>query len=247
MSASESEEARKQREARKAEDEFWEKKRDSFLDGINERIRTMVIGALVVIWGLFNGNEHGAVRVGPGTSRALLGIAAASVLVLIFDSLEYVMGYQLARQRISRVKLRWWKRFDYRGWKDRFFIAKQVLGYTTLLSLVILLGFMLIVSPGAQAQTAAADLKGRWCGKDPSDSNYMILDVTHDNGAFQMSLSDVQCDNVVLKDGALSADCCERHIDDARRDQNDPNVLKVKWEYYTTGYIGENDLVDCAH
>src|ERR1700722_1018732 len=87
------------------EADYWRRKRDVFLDAISDRVRTMSIGTLVLVWGLFTGKEQNAFHFGARSEIALLGVAIGAVLVLILDLVEHSTGYQAARQRIPLEKV----------------------------------------------------------------------------------------------------------------------------------------------
>ncbi|MGD1082190.1 MAG: hypothetical protein ABR881_28060 [Candidatus Sulfotelmatobacter sp.] len=140
-----------------AEAQFWRTKRDAFLDSISDRVRTMSLGALVVVWGLFTGKEQNAFHFGVRSEIALLCVAIGAVLVVILDLIEYSMGYQAARQGIPGEKVRPYK-FNYDVWKTNSLHAKQFIGCATLLALVVILGAILVTSVAHAQKAAVADV-----------------------------------------------------------------------------------------
>jgi len=86
-----------------------ERRRDFFRSGLSDRSRTMSLGALVLIWGVFTEKSGEGIKLTPDLKRALFVVAIGAVLVLMLDFVEYVAGYfstfppHPGRLRIERV------------------------------------------------------------------------------------------------------------------------------------------------
>lgn len=229
------------------EAEFWQKTRDKYLDGINDRIKTMALGTLVLIWGLFIGDEHKGLVLSKGSRIALLVVALGSVLVLLLDYLEYLMGYLAARQRIPGAKM---TTFNYDGWKRGSLIAKHVAGCISLLTLTAVLAVILLGTV-VHAQSAS-DLKafqGHWCGNDQDGNNYMVLDINLDNNNLTATWSnrqrsDEECTVLTAIPYQLSLWCGDHIQLDVEPDRN---ALVADWHETVPDARGTNTLVDCSH
>jgi len=237
-----------------AEAEHWRHQRDSFLNGISERTRTMALGALVTVWGLFTGKDHGMVTLSPRSSRALLFLALGAVLVLVLDFVEYAFGYQAARRKIPGEKVRPCK-FNYDQWKHGLLWVKQTVGCATLVALAVLLTILLNDSI-CHAQTAdqAQPYVGYWCGNDPNGNNWMGIRVAFNSGQLTASYKDTNVretacpvrivwaaekSNPYRKEGHVLLQCVGRSVEAFRRG----GFLEARWT--KPGAVGISHLGNC--
>jgi hypothetical protein len=80
-------------------EEIWEERRNVFLGALNDRIRTIALASLVLIWGLFIGEAHKDVSMGRYTRLSLLLVALGSVTVLLTEYFE-----QWTRLSLHRIE-----------------------------------------------------------------------------------------------------------------------------------------------
>jgi hypothetical protein len=137
-------------------------KRQYYLDGLSDRVRTMCLGSLVLIWGLLTQQETIRLQISATQDRGLLWVAFAAVAVLALDILEYVFGYKEyvkdadgLEPQASRYKRR----------KDKTVASKLIVGSVALIGLLVVL--LSLVTGSARAQTvtpAEMAFHGFWCG-----------------------------------------------------------------------------------
>jgi len=89
------------------------RKCDVYWKGISDRIRTLCLGALVLVWGVFSQKrEETGLLVTVPEKELLLAAAALAVIVIAFDFAEYLFGVQLQanpcgrNRRIAFISLR---------------------------------------------------------------------------------------------------------------------------------------------
>lgn len=76
----------------------WKKKASEYLDIANERTRTMALGVIVVVWGIFTGKEAEELVLSPKMKTLLLWIAVGAVIALACELAEYFLGFLEARK-----------------------------------------------------------------------------------------------------------------------------------------------------
>jgi hypothetical protein len=177
-------------EVRKEEFAYWAKRRDDYFAGLSERIRTMSLGTLVVIWGLFSSDKSALTGTLTKPFKvALLAIALSSVIVLTIDLLEHIFGYQEGRQRTEKCKMK--PDLDYKRLKRRASLAKQILGCATLVAFIAALGAILFTAVVHAAPVEDMNnYYGRWCGGNPNTNESDVLIIDHDEG---VEFNDVKC------------------------------------------------------
>jgi len=227
-------------------EEVWEEKRKGFLDAINDRIRTMALGSLVLIWGLFIGEAHKDVSMRKGSRISLLMVALGSVTVLLFEYVEQWAGYLGAKQALPGSKVKPYG-FPYTEVSRRSFKIKHLLGVGTIIALIVVLG-LLLIQTAVQAQTAN-DMRpyiGNWCGSDRDGNNYMHLTIEHESDRsivrFNWKERDPTECSIVHADTTSAEFRCENNElrIEAKRDNDN---LNVRWQ--RTGDEHEQSLVTC--
>jgi hypothetical protein len=163
-------------------EEVWEEKRKTFLNSIDDRIRTMAVGSLVLIWGLFVGGAHKDLAMKKESRVSLLVVACGAVIVLFVDYIEQWTGYLGARQALPHSKVRP-RNFPYWIVSRRAFGVKHWLGICTMITLIVVLGLLLLQAAQGQTSQQLSPYIGKWCGSDPDGNNWMHLDIEFEAGA----------------------------------------------------------------
>lgn len=224
-----------------AEAKHWISVRNKCLDAMDERIKSMALGTLVLIWGVFAGEEHKVIVLTPGLRISFLLVAIGAIVVLTLDYVEQVMGYMAAKQRIPKQKVKPW---NYRRWGWNAKIAKHVIGCVNLLALLLVLLFG-VLRPGAtpqpevhvayaQSSNPTDQLVGHWCGNDNQGKHYMVLDIdtepeekaTYSSGyanAESCAITHVAVDVLYLYCGAHIGIYVRRQSEMVRADWEDSN------------------------
>lgn len=148
-----------------------EERRETFRSGLSDRSRTMSLGALVLIWGVFTEKSGEGIKLTSDLKRALFAVAIGAVLVLVLDFIEYIAGYfstfppRAGRLRIERVLNR-----------SVCESSRSVcLGSKILVAVVTLLALCFVLVPSLRSQDNDSDkpFKGTWCS-----ANYTCLKVS---------------------------------------------------------------------
>lgn len=137
--------------------------RDAFLDKLSNRTRTLCLGTVVLIWGIFTEKDDKLGIVLSHSSRvALVCIAFSAIVVLTLEFAEYVCGFQY-RRRLAGEKVWWGLKFN--KWETRMRYARIGLGAITLAALCGVL--LWILSPLVFAdERPTYPYTGTWCGHD---------------------------------------------------------------------------------
>lgn len=158
-------------------EDIWDERRKAFLDTINERIRTVALGSLVLIWGLFIGGAHKDVSMKNGSRISLLAVACGAVFVLLIEYVEQWTGYLGAKQAIPGSVVKPYG-FPYTVVSRRMFYLKHLLGVSTIIALIVVLALLLVRSvANAQVDDPLEPYIGKWCGSDSKGHNWMHLSV----------------------------------------------------------------------
>jgi hypothetical protein len=130
-------------------DAYLEKSRiqkEKYWKGVSDRTRTLSLGALVLIWGIFSQKVGESELKFDATSKSyLLGIALCAVVVLALDFFEYLAAYRYRRQQAGE-EVRF-KRFPYHGVEETMRVLKVALAIFALLALCIVLWHALPTPP----------------------------------------------------------------------------------------------------
>ncbi len=219
------------------------KQRDKYWEGISERTRTLCLGTLVVIWGVFSQktNETG-LSFDAYARSALLKIAACAVVVLGLDFAEYLAAFQYRRQ-LSGDRV-FGRKFRYQSLEKVMRFSKVVLGLITLVALCVVIGRVLSVPVHAQG-TSADRFYGTWCGGDRQQGTWGCLKVTNPQGELVVEFTYqgidywITCDQVEIpQDTILNAVCGNAATENAWQN---PNLIEM---HITVGnYEDTRDLL----
>ena len=191
----------------KAERDYWLAKGGTYDSGISDRIRAMSLGCLVLIWGIFAGESKELV-LSLSIKIALLCIGLGAVLVLLFDFVEYALGY---KDSMIKAGLAVAPGYDVKKRKETFLHLKKILGILTLAVLVIVLGAVAISSVVHAAEVNnLGNFMGHWCGTraEGEANEYMLLDITSSYGEPQAILDGkINCDKPVVINGEVRFIC----------------------------------------
>jgi len=161
--------------------DIWQEKKKAFLDAINDRVRTMSLGSLVLIWGLFIGEAHKEFPMNKGPRILLLLIALGAVSTLLLEYVEQWTGYLGAKQALPGSKVKPFG-FPYIVVSKRAFHIKHLLAIGTIITLLIVLGCVLFqTAVYAQTSKEIEPYKGHWLGVDGGGNNYMELRIEYES------------------------------------------------------------------
>jgi hypothetical protein len=217
---------------------------------MDERMKSMALGSLVLIWGVFTGEEHKVITLTDGLKTGFLIVTTGAIVVLVLDYVESLMGYFAARQRIPGQKV---KPMNYRGWERRTKVGKHLIGCLTLLVLLCLLFEALWRGSGptevhAQTNSPMSQFLGHWCGNDTNGNNFMVLDVyDQPEEAIYSNRGSSQeaCDISHPKSDVLEL-LCGNHF--YIRAQRQDSFLRADWEEHNAPTAsGVSLLQDCSH
>jgi len=205
-----------------AENAFWIERRDKFLAGVSDRIRSMSLGSLVLIWSLFTGEHTHVLDLSKATKISLLAIALSTVIVLALDLLEFSSGYQASRQILGETKRM--KKFPHKTVREKTLFVKQLLSAANLLMLIMVLGYLLAGSiVHAQGAGGMTDYYGRWCNGNTNTGTVTVLVIDNAHGYDSVTLDDSACTTPVLGTNSITFDC----NGDAYKASRDQAVLDV--------------------
>ena len=226
------------------EGQFWLKTRNEFLAGLSERIRTMSLGALVLIWGLLVGEHRMVGQSNKHSKIALLTIALCSVVVLTLDFLEYACGYQAGRQRLGEDVR---PNIDYEGVRQRVLLSKQILAALTLFAFILILGGILcneVVNAGGQDEQLK-NYYGRWCVADPNTGKFSVLIIGNNVGQEFVQYNALHCTDLMARVGYIVFVCGQYHYAVAREGASlNMSVWKGQW---SNGHHETRQLFNCKH
>lgn len=200
------------------------KQKDEYAKGISDRTRTLSLGALVLIWGIFSQKAGDSdLKFDPHSKADLLIVAACAVIVLAFDFFEYIAAYEYRRQQAGEKV--WFKRFPYHAVERFMRVSKVTLAVFALLALCAVLWHTLSVPPRTVHADSGVESKffGTWCGGDPN-RRYLCLRVRQPRDQVLVELSSdderdwIGCVNVTFKSDVELDAWCE--------DQQTENVWK---------------------
>jgi hypothetical protein len=216
---------------------YWQKQRDAHIGGIGERLRSMSLGALALIWGLLMGDHSNVLKLDRPLRNGLLGIALAAVVVLLLDFADYWMGYQLTKMR-SGDRL-WFPNIPFIKYKERLLMAKQLVGFTSLVMLVCLLGFLLFATNGngQDSGPVPSGFLHTWCGNN-DEGSYKVLKIESGSPA-SVQLCSASCDSPTVQGDHVLFTCNARHFDTNITGER----LHVTWTQDNAA--GSYDLTNC--
>jgi hypothetical protein len=206
-------------------------KRELYLNGISERTRSLCLGALILIWGLFTqkvGEGMLNVRHWQRIALAIVGIGA--IVVLTFDMAEFWFGFRLYdrltpddpkpkqetdRNREQREQHNASRKPPdyYHKWRNAAMKAKLLTGSLTLLALCMLLITIVFGSIArGDENDGPANFEGLWCH---ALSPYTCLEITafpSDYLTVKLSINldgwgDADCNDQSVLRGILTATC----------------------------------------
>lgn len=187
-----------------------EKKRDAYWDGLSDRTRTLCLGTLALIWGIFDQKKSAdGLDVSRHSKIALLTIGLSAILVLVLDFGEYVFGFEY-RRKLAGEEVR--GDIDFRSWESRIRLLKIVLGALTLIALCIVLACVLSTTAFAQAEHGKLYL-GTWCGGDKTQGKYTCLMVAAPEDEYLVKLAYqgrqgwLDCEELQFGNAELYAHC----------------------------------------
>ena len=114
-------------------------------DKLSTQARTVAIGLLAIIWAILVGESAFLRKLSEGLGKSLLVAAALCILVLIVDSLQYVISYIFVKRTLAAAEEKGLEKTDYDPnsllYKLRagLFWIKQFLLIVTLLYFLALL------------------------------------------------------------------------------------------------------------
>lgn len=196
-------------------------KRELYLNGVSERTRSLCLGALILVWGLFTQKAgEGMLNVRHWQSIALAIVGVGAIVVLTFDMAEFWFGFRLydgltphdpkPKQETDRNT----RPPDYQKRRDVAMKAKLLTGSVTLLTLCMLLITIVFGSIARADENATlASFEGLWC--DAQSGPYTCLEVTvYPSDAFfvRLSIDDdrwgtADCNDQSVVSGILTATC----------------------------------------
>ena len=135
-------------------------KRSEAANALSERTRTLCLGALALIWGIFvEKKDDKGLNTPLLWKRVLVGIGLSLIIVLICDFLEYISAFQFHRKQAGEKV---WNKPDYYAWESRMRFVKLALAAVALIALCVAL-FGILATP-LFGNAREYPYYGTWCG-----------------------------------------------------------------------------------
>jgi hypothetical protein len=184
--------------------------RNVYLNGLSDRTRTLCLGSLALIWGIFSQKkgDH-EVEVSHKWKVVLLCIGLSAIVVLVLDFGEYVCAFQ-HRRKLAGEDVSSRIRYDTGETVMRF--LKIGLGAVTLIALCIALASIL-ATPLFALGPATYPYLGKWCGGNSSLGEYVCLTVMEPMGTlvaefdYQGATRPLKCKKIQRVEESLVATC----------------------------------------
>lgn len=206
------------------------KERDAYLGGLSDRTRTLCLGALALIWGIFSQKKGDqGIDVSRPWKISLLTVGLAAIVVLVFDFLEYACAYQYRRKLAGEV-IR--GKFRYGSWEARMRASKIWLGAIALAALCLILVCILAKSVFAEGSPPYPYF-GKWCGGPPE--SYTCLSVSQPQGTLLVKISFRDVDYIPCGDAheedneKLVAECGVAEISASPVEDDTELSLHLQW------------------
>lgn len=201
-------------------------KRDASFAAVSDRTRSMCVGALVLIWGVFSENGNAKLPLSHERTDWLLAVGLGAVIVLALDVMEFLFAYQSSRQALGENKMKP-KDFPYERCQKACLAAKLLIGAGTLATLCVVLLVLMLTRPlKAQDAAAPADIfYGEWCGGDANASQFVCLSIGAPYGSLYVQYNErgeekwTVCENPAIHGATLEVTCREIQFDVSREDE----------------------------
>jgi hypothetical protein len=187
-----------------------EKRQESFWLGVSDRTRSMCLGSLVLVWGIFSQKKDEAIlQVSSSSKVLLLAVALFSVVVVGIDLVEYLASFQKWRALSGQFTIL--PKLKYDGIQNVSRVLKVALGLLTLILLCIVIGHILFLKV-AYGQNPTA-LLGHWCGGEAPRGEYICVLIEAPKGPLSVKLTYqgrqgwIECSRLSFKGNALEALC----------------------------------------
>jgi hypothetical protein len=199
--------------------------RDASLAAVSDRTRTMCVGALVLIWGVFSEKGDVKLSLSPRRTDWLLAVGLGAIIVLALDVVEFLFAYQSSRQALEGEHMKP-KDFPYERCQKACLGAKLFIGAGTLVTLCVVLLLVLTRPVKAQDSSMPADnFYGEWCGGDANASQFICLSIGAPYGSLYVQYNEsgeenwTVCENPSIDGATLDVSCREIRFDVSREDE----------------------------